>query len=67
MIVYSRTPLTKLEKTRIKEICKQSHCPNESLKNTFDRFSFMQGNNIIYFDDITIQNRHKVLCTQIEV
>lgn len=67
ILVYSRNPLNAVEKTRIKGIVTQSHCPNESLKNTFKRFSFMQGDNIIYFDDIIIQNRHEALCTEIEV
>ena len=43
ILVYSRNPLNAVEKTRIKGIVTQSLCPNESLKNTFKRFSFMQG------------------------
>lgn len=67
ILVYSRNPLNAVEKTRIKGIVTQSHCPNESLKNTFKRFSFMQGDSFIYFDDVTIQNRHEALCTELEV
>lgn len=67
ILVYSRKPLNAVEKTRIKGIVTQSHCPNESLKNTFNRFAFMQGNNTVYFDDITVQNRHKAIVTEIEV
>lgn len=66
ILVYSRNPLNAVEKTRIKGIVTQSHCPNESLKNTFKRFSFMQGNNNIYFDDITVQNRPEAIVTEIE-
>lgn len=66
ILVYSRNPLNTVEKTRIKGIVTQSRCPNESLKNTFKRFSFMQGNNNIYFDDITVQNRPEAIVTEIE-
>ena len=67
VLAYSRTPLTEIEQNKIKGIFKESHCPNESLKNTFNRFAFMQGNNTVYFDDITVQNRHKAIVTEIEV
>ena len=67
VLIYSKNPLTEVEQNKIKGIFKESKCPNESLKNTFKRFSFMQGDNIIYFDDITIQNRHEALCTELEV
>lgn len=67
ILVYSRNPLNAVEKTRIKGIVTQSLCPNESLKNTFKRFSFMQGNNNIYFDDITMQNRTEAIITELEV
>lgn len=66
ILVYSRNPLNAVEKTRIKGIVTQSHCPNKSLKNTFKRFSFMQGDQVIYFDDITVQNRHEAIVTEIE-
>lgn len=66
ILVYSRNPLNAVEKTRIKGIVTQSRCPNESLKNTFKRFGFMQGNNNIYFDDITVQNRPEAIVTEIE-
>lgn len=66
ILVYSRNPLNAVEKTRIKGIVMQSHCPNESLKNTFKRFSFMQGNNNIYFDDITMQNRNEAIITELD-
>ena len=67
ILVYSKNPLTEIDKTRIKGIVTQSHCPNESLKNTFKRFAFMQGNNVVYFDDVTVQNRHTALCTELDV
>ncbi len=67
ILVYSKNPLTEIDKTHIKGIVTQSHCPNESLKNTFKRFVFMQGNNVIYFDDVTVQNRHTALCTELDV
>lgn len=67
ILVYSRNELNKVEENKIKGIFKESKCPNESLKNTFNRFAFMQGDSIIYFDDVTIQNRHEALCTELEV
>lgn len=66
ILVYSRNQLAELDKKRIQEIFIQSNCPNESLKNTFKRFSFMQGNNNIYFDDITMQNRNKAIITELD-
>ena len=66
ILVYSRNPLNTVEKIRIEGIVTQSKCPNESLKNTFKRFSFMQGTNI-YCDDITVQNRCEAIITEIEV
>lgn len=67
IIVYSKDPLTDLEKTRIKDIIIQSKCPNESLKNTFQRFSFMQGDNVIFFDGISVQNRHEAQMTELYI
>lgn len=67
ILIYSKNPLTEVEQNKIKGIIAESHCPNESLKNTFNRFSFMQGDSFIYFDDVTIQNRHEALCTELEV
>ena len=51
ILIYSKNPLTEVEQNKIKGIIAESHCPNESLKNTFNRFSFMQGDSFIYFDD----------------
>lgn len=67
ILVYSRNQLNEIEKNKIKGIFKESKCPNESLKNTFNRFAFMQGNNTVYFDDITVQNRHKAIVKEIEI
>lgn len=66
IIVYSKGPINALDKNRIAGIIRQSQCPNESLKNTFKRFAFMQGNNIVYFDDVTVQTRNTAMMTEIE-
>lgn len=66
ILVYSRNQLAELDKKRIQEIFIQSNCPNESLKNTFNRFAFMQGNQVIYFDDITVQNRNEAIITEFD-
>jgi len=51
MLVYIRDhnliPNERFEK--IKQIFKESECPNESLKETFDRFDHMEGDNIVIF------------------
>lgn len=65
IIVYSKEPINKIDQQRIAGIITQSKCPNESLKNTFKRFSFMQGDRVIYFDDITVQTRNIALMTTI--
>lgn len=65
IIVYSKEPINKINQQRIAGIITQSKCPNESLKNTFKRFSFMQGDRVIYFDDITVQTRNIALVTTI--
>lgn len=50
MIILSISPLTSLEILQAKQILRESRCPNESLKNTFDRYSgFVDGK--IFFDD----------------
>lgn len=66
IIIYSKDPINKIDQKRIAGIITQSKCPNESLKNTFKRFSFMQGDKVIYFDDITVQTRNVALMTTIE-
>lgn len=66
ILVYSRNQLNEIEKNKIKGIFKESKCPNESLKNTFNRFAFMQGNNTVYFDDITMQNRNEAIITELD-
>ena len=50
MIILSTSPLTSLEILQVKQILHESRCPNESLKNTFERYSgFVDGK--IFFDD----------------
>lgn len=50
MIILSISPLTSLEILQVKQILRESRCPNESLHATFDRFSgFVDGK--IFFDD----------------
>lgn len=36
ILIYSKNPLTEVEQNKIKGIIAESHCPNESLKNTFN-------------------------------
>ena len=50
MTIISRQPLTDNEIAQVKNILAKSHCPNESLKNSFARFTALVEENI-YFDD----------------
>lgn len=50
MIIISIAPLTSLEILAVKQILRESHCPNESLRATFDRYSGIDGGKI-FFDD----------------
>lgn len=53
MIIISLSPLTSLDVLQIKQILRESRCPNESFRNTFDRYSgFVDGK--IFFDDAQI-------------
>ena len=50
MIIISRENVSPLEVMQIKQILRESYCPNESLANTFERFAgFVDGK--IFFDD----------------
>lgn len=50
MIILSISPLTSIEILQVKQILRESRCPNESLKSTFDRYSgFVDGK--IFFDN----------------
>lgn len=50
MLILSRRPLTQNELNQVKDILQQSRCPNESLSNTFDRFTGLVDGKI-FFDD----------------
>ena len=54
MIIISIAPLTSLEILAVKQILRESHCPNESLSATFDRYSGIDGGKI-FFDDAQIR------------
>lgn len=53
MIIISLNPLTSLEILQVKQILRESRCPNESLRNTFERYSGVD-NGKIFFDDSQI-------------
>ena len=50
MLILSRQPLTQTEIQQVKDILQQSRCPNESLSNTFERFTGLVDGKI-FFDD----------------
>ncbi|MBQ7454381.1 MAG: hypothetical protein IJS69_04955 [Selenomonadaceae bacterium] len=50
MTITSLKPLTQKELNKIRDILKQSKCPNESLTKTFDRFTGLVGERI-FFDN----------------
>ena len=53
MIILSLNPLTEQQIQQVKEILTKSNCPNESLKNTFERYSGLIDGKI-FFDDAQI-------------
>lgn len=50
MIILSTEPVSSLEMLQVKQILRQSRCPNESLRNTFARFTGLIDGKI-FFDD----------------
>ena len=50
MVILSLLPLSSLEILQVKQIFRESRCPNESLSSTFERYSgFVEGK--IFFDN----------------
>ena len=49
MKILSVKPVSELEIRQVKDILRQSRCPNESLRNTFERFNDLTA-EIIFFD-----------------
>lgn len=49
MKILSVKPVSELEIRQVKDILRQSRCPNESLRNTFDRFTELTP-DFIFFD-----------------
>ena len=52
MYIFSREPLSEEDVKKIDEILRESNCPNESLTNTFDRYSGILD-NVITFDGLS--------------
>ena len=50
MKILSVKPVSELEIRQVKDILRQSRCPNESLRNTFERFTDLTA-EIIFFDE----------------
>ena len=50
MTVYSNVKLTDLDRQRLRDIFKQSLCPNESLHNTFGQRFTRLLDDIIFLD-----------------
>lgn len=56
MTIYSLHKLSELDIKKIKDIFKQSKCPQESLKFTFKNFTKLTTNNVIIFDNVDVNN-----------
>ena len=48
--VYAKYELSYDDLQKITDIRRESQCPNESLKNTFERFAGTDADGNIYFD-----------------
>lgn len=68
MKVLSRKPLNEDTRRKIKEIFRESKCPNESLIKTFDNCNGMTG-GMIFFDDVTFGDyaRGEVIVSDVRV
>ena len=53
MTILSREPVSDEDQRKIEDIFHESECPHESLSKTFERYSGMIG-NIIIFDDVQL-------------
>lgn len=56
MTIYSLHKLSELDIKKIKDIFKQSKCPQESLKFAFKNFTKLTTNNVIIFDNVNVNN-----------
>ena len=48
MLIIALEPLTADELQQIRDIMRKSKCPNESLHNTFDRYTAIHNDNIVF-------------------
>lgn len=60
MFIITITPLSVGDLQKIRDILIQSHCPNESLRNTFDNFTALTDKEII-FDDALNRDEHRII------
>lgn len=50
MIILSNNPLDAFDLLKVRQILRQSRCPHESLRNSFDRYAGLIDGKI-FFDD----------------
>ena len=53
MTILSREPVSDEDQKKIEDIFRESKCPHESLSKTFERYSGMLG-DIIIFDGVQL-------------
>lgn len=53
MTILSREPVSDEDQKKIEDIFRESKCPHESLSKTFERYSGMIG-NVIIFDNVEL-------------
>ena len=53
MTILSREPVSDEDQRKIEDIFRESKCPHESLSKTFERYSGMIG-NVIVFDGVQL-------------
>jgi len=58
MTILSREPVSDEDQKKIEDIFHESNCPHESLKNTFERYSGLIG-DIVIFDGVELAELNK--------
>lgn len=53
MTILSREPVSEEDQRKVEDILRESKCPHESLSKTFERYSGMIG-NVVIFDGVQL-------------
>ncbi len=53
MTILSREPVSEEDQRKVEDIFRESKCPHESLSKTFERYSGLIG-NVVIFDGVQL-------------